>query len=52
MFLFKAGRAYELSGKFQNAADVYEMIRSQYPSSNEGRTIEKYISRAKALAGR
>lgn len=52
MFLFKAGRAYELSGKYKDAVDVYENIRSQYPASNEGRNIEKYISRANALAGR
>lgn len=52
MFLFKAGRAYEASSKYDKAVKVYEDIHLQFPSSNEGRGIDKYIARAKSLAGR
>lgn len=52
MFLFKAGRAFEATSKYQKAVDAYESIRRQYPSSNEGRGIDKYIARAKSLSAR
>ena len=46
MFLFKAGQTYELLGNYKKANEVYESIKTDYPSSNEGRNIEKYITRA------
>ncbi|MBS4055736.1 MAG: tetratricopeptide repeat protein [Bacteroidetes bacterium] len=52
MFLFKAGRAYEMASKFDKAVEAYEGIRNKYPASTEGRTIDKYISHAKALGAR
>jgi tetratricopeptide (TPR) repeat protein len=50
MMLFKAGRAYELDNNFKKAAEMYEKIQKEYPSSSEGRNIEKYLARAKALS--
>lgn len=47
MFLFKAGLMYESDGKYQDAIDAYEKIHSDYALSTEGRTILKYIERAK-----
>ena len=47
-FLFKTGLAYEKAKKYADAKKLYEKIRDQYPSSEEGRDIEKYIARASA----
>lgn len=49
LFLMKAGEIYELTGRHQEALEVYERIRSEYPESTEGSSIEKYISRVKLL---
>jgi tetratricopeptide (TPR) repeat protein len=49
IFLLKAGEIYELQNKFQDALKVYERIQAEYPESNEGSTIEKYIARVKIL---
>ena len=50
MMLFKAGRTFELSNNFKKAAEVYEKIKVEFPNSTEGRTIDKYIERAKGKA--
>lgn len=52
LMLFKAGRTYEVMGNYTKAAESYEKIRKEYPTSTEGRTIEKYIEKAKALSGK
>ncbi len=44
-FLFKTGMAYEKQKKNADAKKLYERIRDQYPMSDEGRDIEKYIAR-------
>ena len=46
LFLFKAGQVYEIMGDYDGAIDVYTRIKDDYPRSNEGRTIDKYIARA------
>lgn len=46
--LFKLGGACEQAGKYSEAAEAYEKIKSDFPSSAEGREAEKYIARAKA----
>lgn len=51
LYLKKAGIAYEEKGQFQDAVKVYEQIKNDYPESAEGREIEKYLARAKTLAG-
>lgn len=48
MYLLRAGMAYEMAGNFQKAIDMYKIIKADYPSSNEGFSIEKYIARAQA----
>lgn len=50
MMLFKAGRAFELLNNYKKAAELYEQIQKEYPSSNEGRNIEKYLAKAKQLS--
>ncbi len=47
-FLFKTGLAYEKAKKPEDAKKCYEKVRSQYPNSDEGRDIEKYIARVSA----
>lgn len=47
LYLMKAGRVYEAMDKWGQALKVYAQIRDQYPLSQEGTTIEKYIERAK-----
>ncbi len=49
--LMKAGKAYEELGKFAEAVGLYEQIRSEFPESNEGKEIDKYIAYAKVKAG-
>ena len=48
MYLLRAGMAYEMVGDYQNAINVYNTIKADYPNSNEGFSIEKYIARAQA----
>ena len=49
LFLMKAGQIYELQKKYTDALKMYERIQSEYPESNEGTSIEKYIARVKLL---
>ena len=48
MYLLRAGMAYEMAGNYQQALNVYNQIKKDYPTSNEGFSIEKYIARAQA----
>ena len=52
IFLMKAGAVYEEMADYENAIKVYEKIKKEYAETNEGREIEKYIGRAKTLAGK
>jgi tetratricopeptide (TPR) repeat protein len=52
IYLMKAGMAYEEMKKYDNAVKVYEQVKLDYSESTEGREIEKYLARAKALAGK
>lgn len=45
LFLWKAGMAYESLGQNDKALKLYEKVRTNYPLSDEGRDIEKYIVR-------
>ena len=49
MFLLKAAFAYEDLNKYKEALDTYELIRTKHFRSQEGREVEKYIARVKAL---
>ena len=48
MFLMKAGLAYEMVENYQKALDMYKTIKAEYPNSNEGFSIEKYIAYVEA----
>ena len=48
IYLLKAGLANEKAGKISKAKSLYERIKKEYPNSEEGKVIDKYISRAEA----
>jgi tetratricopeptide (TPR) repeat protein len=47
LYLKKLGLVYEKLGQYENALETYQKIYNDYPKSDEARTIEKYIERAK-----
>ena len=49
LFLMKAGWAYEVQKDYKKALEVYEKIKYNFPNTNEGREIDKYIARVKGL---
>ena len=48
MFLMKAGLTYEMVNNYQKALEMYKIIKAEYPTSNEGFNIEKYIAYVEA----
>ncbi len=46
IYLMKAGGICEASGNFKQAIDIYQEIQDKYPSSDEGKQVIKYITRA------
>ena len=51
-FLMKNALALEKNNDYSGALKVYEKINKEFPSSPEGRDIEKYIERAKLKGGK
>ncbi len=49
LFLMKAAMAYEELGKLDRSLEFYKRIKEEYPRSNEGREIDKYISYTESL---
>ncbi len=47
IYLMKAAQAFEAKNNYKEALDLYNKIKTDYSTSNEGRTIDKYITRAK-----
>ncbi|MBL4653598.1 MAG: tetratricopeptide repeat protein, partial [Flavobacteriales bacterium] len=45
MFRLKAGFAAEQLGQTEVALDLYKSIKTDFPSSQESRNVEKYIAR-------
>ncbi|MFK7906137.1 MAG: tol-pal system YbgF family protein [Chitinophagales bacterium] len=48
MYWLRAGQAMEQEGDNSGAKSAYEMIKKDYPNSEAGRSIEKYIARVEA----
>jgi tetratricopeptide (TPR) repeat protein len=48
IYLMKAGELLEAEKQYSKAVPLYKEIQKEYPESNEGRKIEKYIARAEA----
>jgi tetratricopeptide (TPR) repeat protein len=51
LFYKKAGLVYEELKEYSKAAEIYELIKKDYKDSAEGQEMDKYIARAKTLAG-
>jgi len=45
----KAAELYEMNGKYSDALKLYQQIKDEYPGSNEGSSIDKYIEREKLM---
>ena len=48
IYMMRAGIVYEDLAQYNDAIKVYETIKNDYPETNEGREIEKFIARAQA----
>jgi tetratricopeptide (TPR) repeat protein len=49
VYLMKAAQIHEAAGDYEKALDNYNRIKEEYPDSNEGNNIEKYIARINSL---
>ncbi|MBQ9201186.1 MAG: tetratricopeptide repeat protein [Bacteroidales bacterium] len=49
IYLMKAGLAYESLGDYAAALKVYQTLKKEYPLTQEGTEVDKYIERAKLL---
>ena len=49
IYLKKAALAYEEKANYADAVKIYERIKNEFAETIEGKEMEKYISRAKAL---
>jgi tetratricopeptide (TPR) repeat protein len=49
IYLMKAAKIYESVGDFDEALALYKQVGSDYPDTEEGRNVEKYIARAEAM---
>jgi tetratricopeptide (TPR) repeat protein len=47
IYMLKAAQLLESTNKSAEALKIYETIKQKFPESNEGRSIDKYIARAK-----
>jgi tetratricopeptide (TPR) repeat protein len=47
IYMLKAAELLEKANKLAEAVEIYETIKLKYPESTEGRSIDKYIARAK-----
>lgn len=45
LYLFRAGLACELNGKKDEAKKLYKQIKDNYPYSQQGQEIDKYLAR-------
>lgn len=48
IYMRKAAELLESSNKNNEALELYEAIKQKYPTSTEGRSIDKYIARVKS----
>lgn len=46
IYLKRAAQALEQEGSYKKATEYYQIIKTEYPNSDEGREMEKYIERA------
>ncbi len=49
LYLYRAGMVYEMQANYSKALELYEQIKKDYYTSNEGRLIDKHIAKLKTL---
>ncbi len=49
LYLYRAGLVYEMQANYSKALELYEQIKRDYYTSNEGRLIDKHIAKLKTL---
>jgi tetratricopeptide (TPR) repeat protein len=49
IYLMKAGKLSESMNKQEKALEYFTRIKEKYPNTNEGRSVDKYISRVNTL---
>lgn len=49
LYLMKAAELYEMESNYSEALKLYERIKSDFPESTEGTTVEKHIARVSLL---
>ena len=47
IYLMKAANVYEKLKKYNKALAIYERIQKEYPLSQEGEVVDRFIERAK-----
>jgi tetratricopeptide (TPR) repeat protein len=52
VYLMKAGMLLESMDQNKDALAYYNIVKEKYPTTNEGRNIDKYIARLNALPGK
>jgi tetratricopeptide (TPR) repeat protein len=52
IFYMKAGQVLEKTGDYAQAIKLYKKIKTDYPSSQEGTQIDKFITRAELMLGK
>jgi len=48
LFYMKAGKTYEEIAEYKKAIEVYNRLKEEFPKTQEGMDVEKYIGRAEA----
>lgn len=51
IYMMKAGKILELQDELESALELYKEIKAKYPTSAEGSSIDKYISRIEVKLG-
>jgi len=49
LFYMKAGKTLEAIEKYDQALEVYKTVKEEYPKTQEGSNVDKYIGRVTAL---
>lgn len=49
LFLYKAGQVYEMSGEYSKALNVYRRVKDNYYKSDQGRIVQKNISKIEEM---
>ena len=51
-YLQNAGRNYERAGNYEDAIETYEMIRDDYPESEQAQDVDLFLARVNVLANK